>query len=118
MEMATEKHQRKTKGFEKMQRIAEDFFKERLIQNEEAVWTSTGIRAWIRLKTECEQMKTKGVWTYGEMAQPRSHLVKERLMFIARQSREYYYSNGAPHTPVHGQRRTALPNRDSGGAKL
>ncbi|KAJ7791495.1 hypothetical protein B0H14DRAFT_2624875 [Mycena olivaceomarginata] len=32
------------------------------------------------LKTECEQMKTKGVWTYGEIAQPRSHFVKERLM--------------------------------------
>ncbi|KAJ7754730.1 hypothetical protein B0H14DRAFT_2635397 [Mycena olivaceomarginata] len=50
------------------------------IQNEEAVWTSAGIRAWMGLKTECEQMKTKGVWTYGEMAQPRSHFVKERLI--------------------------------------
>ncbi|KAJ7798966.1 hypothetical protein B0H14DRAFT_2617457 [Mycena olivaceomarginata] len=50
------------------------------IQNEDAVWTSAGIRAWMGLKTECEQMKTKGVWTYGEMAQPRSHFVKERLI--------------------------------------
>ncbi|KAJ7302613.1 hypothetical protein DFH08DRAFT_826496 [Mycena albidolilacea] len=49
------------------------------IQNEQAVWTSAGIRAWMGLKTECEQMKTKGVWTYGEMAQPRSHFVKERI---------------------------------------
>jgi hypothetical protein len=32
------------------------------------------------LKTECEQKKTKGVQTYGEIAQPRSHFVKERLM--------------------------------------
>jgi hypothetical protein len=50
------------------------------IQNEEAVWTSAGIRAWMGLKTEREQMKTKGVRTYGEMAQPRSHFVKERLI--------------------------------------
>ncbi|KAJ7369159.1 hypothetical protein DFH08DRAFT_796951 [Mycena albidolilacea] len=49
------------------------------IQNEEAVWTSAGIRAWMGLKTEWEQMKTKGVRTYGEMAQPRRHFVKERL---------------------------------------
>ncbi|KAJ7312493.1 hypothetical protein DFH08DRAFT_822227 [Mycena albidolilacea] len=32
------------------------------------------------LKTEYEQMKTKGVRTYGEIAQPRSHFVKERLI--------------------------------------
>jgi hypothetical protein len=32
------------------------------------------------LKTECEQKKTKGVQTYGEIAQPRSHFVKERLI--------------------------------------
>ncbi|KAJ7323991.1 hypothetical protein DFH08DRAFT_817467 [Mycena albidolilacea] len=50
------------------------------IQNEEAVWTSAGIRTWMGLKTECKQMKTKGVRTYGEMAQPRSHFVKERLI--------------------------------------
>jgi hypothetical protein len=29
---------------------------------------------------ECEQMKTKGVWKYGEMAQPRSHFVKEQII--------------------------------------
>ncbi|KAJ7809275.1 hypothetical protein B0H14DRAFT_2608170 [Mycena olivaceomarginata] len=54
------------------------------IQNEEAVWTSAAIRAWMGLKTECEQMKTKGVWTYGEMAQPRSHFIKERLINLSR----------------------------------
>jgi hypothetical protein len=32
------------------------------------------------LKAECEQTKMKGVRTYGEMAQPRSHFVKERLI--------------------------------------
>ncbi|KAJ7767559.1 hypothetical protein B0H14DRAFT_2633037 [Mycena olivaceomarginata] len=31
------------------------------IQNEEAVWMSAEIRAWMGLKTKCEQMKTKGV---------------------------------------------------------
>ncbi|KAJ7337707.1 hypothetical protein DFH08DRAFT_813029 [Mycena albidolilacea] len=54
------------------------------IQNEEAVWTSAGNRTWMGLKTECKQMKTKGVRTYGEMAQPRSHFVKERLILLVR----------------------------------
>jgi hypothetical protein len=54
------------------------------IQNEEAVGTSAEIQAWMGLNTECEQMKTKGVRTYGEIAQPRSHFVKERLMQMRR----------------------------------
>jgi hypothetical protein len=52
------------------------------IQNKEAVWTSAEIQAWMGLNTECEQMKTKGVQTYGEIAQPRSHFVKERLIDV------------------------------------
>ncbi|KAJ7318320.1 hypothetical protein DFH08DRAFT_942608 [Mycena albidolilacea] len=70
--------------------VAQDFHhlvKERIIEqyrlrsrSEEAQGSVDEREGWSMdgVKTECEQMKTKGVWTYGEIAQPRSHFVKER----------------------------------------
>jgi hypothetical protein len=53
------------------------------IQNRKAVWMSAEIRAWMGLKTEGEQIMTKRVRIYREIAQPRSHFVKERLLLFA-----------------------------------